>query len=94
VVTGGVKGTCGDPSCGGSSDSLLCDSSTRLFFRLFRIRKVFLLCGFIRCKRDLAGWVSPELSSAGLPGLKGVVEVSPEECLNSTEETKRSLWAL
>jgi len=56
--------------------------------------KVFRLAAFDRCSRDRV-W-SPELSSAGLSGESGVVDVSPDECRNSTDDTKRSFggWAL
>lgn len=46
---------------------------------LFRSLNVFLLWALERWRRGLLGRPlnSPELSSAGLPGLKGVVDVSP-----------------
>lgn len=49
---------------------------------------VLRLAALERWRRERV-W-SPELSSAGLSGESGVVEVSPEECRNSTEETNRS----
>lgn len=57
-------------------------------------RNVLRLAALVLCSRDRV-W-SPELSSAGLSGDRGVVDVSPEECLNSTDDTKRSFggWAL
>lgn len=71
------------------------------FWRPRRNRNVFRLCAFDRCKREgrcalfAPVVVSPELSSMGLSGDNGVVDVSPDEWRNSTEETKRSLgcWA-
>ncbi|KAJ8932972.1 hypothetical protein NQ314_014303 [Rhamnusium bicolor] len=52
-------------------------TSTRLLFLLLLKRNVLRLCGLILCNLDLFGYISPELSSTGLPGLRGVVEVSP-----------------
>lgn len=52
-------------------------TSVLLLFLLFLSRNVLRLCGLMRCNLDLLG-VSTELSSTGLPGLRGVVEVSPK----------------
>ena len=54
-----------------------------------RLRNVLRLWARDRCSRCLL-WFSPELSSARLSGDRGVVDVSPDDVLNSTEETKRS----
>lgn len=48
------------------------------------------LDAFDRCSRDGLLLLSPELFGLfGLSGERGVVDVSPDECLNSTDDTKR-----
>lgn len=59
-------------------------------WRPLRLRNVFRLLAFDRCNRDVGLLFSPELYSAGLSGDSGVVDVSPEVCLNSTDETNRN----
>jgi hypothetical protein len=59
--------------------NLILNTSIWLFL-LFRSLNVFLLWAFERWRRGLLGrpFISLELSSAGLLGLKGVVDVSPK----------------